>query len=112
MTMPTVMLVVTQGFSARYLLRTGILPRLRERGARVVVLTPNADEPYFRAEMEAAGAVVEPLRAADKTAKRSRLWWLLYHLRNYSLGHAKESPAFVTKYEGFYRRTRASQAYV
>ena len=50
--MPTVMLVVTQGFSARYLLRTGILARLRERGAKVVVLTPNAGEAYFDRSVE------------------------------------------------------------
>ncbi len=110
--MPTVMLVVTQGFSARYLLRTGILARLRERGAKVVVLTPNADEAYFRAEMEAAGVAVELLRAKEQTAQRSSLWWLFYHLRSYSLGDAKHSPAFITKYQGLHARLRKDKPVV
>jgi hypothetical protein len=109
--MPTVMLVVTQGFAARYLLRTGILARLRERGADIVVLAPNADEPYLRAELAAAGATLEPLRAAETTAQRSRLWMLLYSLRTYSLGDPRSSPAFVTKYEGFRRQIRAERPF-
>ncbi|MCJ7565029.1 MAG: hypothetical protein MUP52_10635 [Candidatus Aminicenantes bacterium] len=55
----TVFIAVNMGFSARYLLRTDILHRLLEKRTRVVILTPNAEEPYFREEFEKQGAYVE-----------------------------------------------------
>ena len=58
---PTVFLAVRGGFVPRFLLRTDIVPALRRHGVRVVVLAPNADEPYFRQEFEARGLIVERL---------------------------------------------------
>lgn len=57
----TLFLVVPTGYSARYLLRTDVLPALKEAGARVVILTPNADEEYFRKEFEDVNVFVERL---------------------------------------------------
>jgi hypothetical protein len=46
--------VVTTGFAARMMLRTGITSTLRSRGAQVTVISPNADEAYFQQECDVA----------------------------------------------------------
>ncbi|MDQ3069605.1 MAG: hypothetical protein M3R55_07750 [Acidobacteriota bacterium] len=61
---PTVFLAVRGGFTPRFLLRTDILPTLRAKGVRVVILSPNADETYFRKEFEAEDVFVEKLEVA------------------------------------------------
>lgn len=100
---PTVLLAVHQGFAARWLLRTGVLEGLERAGAKVVVLTPNADEPYLAAEFP--DVVFEPLRATGfEVAKGSKAWWLALHLRMYSLGKGNESEALLSKHAGFHRR--------
>jgi len=51
--MRTVFLAITHGWQARLLLRSSFLSQLFEQGGadlRVVVLSPSADEPYFREE--------------------------------------------------------------
>jgi hypothetical protein len=52
---PHIVFLITQGFAARMMLRTGITNRLRQAGAEVTVLSPNADEPYFQEECKAQG---------------------------------------------------------
>jgi len=54
-----IFLAVHQGFQARYLLRTDILTELKKRLERIVILTPNADEDYFKREFEKDNVVVE-----------------------------------------------------
>lgn len=54
----TILLAVNFGFVARYLLRTDIFCGLKERGLRLVILTPNDDEPYFRQEFEDEGVAL------------------------------------------------------
>jgi hypothetical protein len=105
---PTILLVAQQGFAARYLLRTGIFRTLRAAGARLVVLVPNADEPYLRAEL-GPDVAVEPLRVPPNAPARSRAWTLAYTLRNYTLGHGERSEALQSKYQGFRRRVRGAQ---
>jgi hypothetical protein len=108
----TVFLVVPQGFSARCLLRTEILPTLKAAGCRIVILTPNADEPYMRAEFADEHVRLAPLRAGTQTARSSRVWWLLYHLRRYTLARAWDSRAFVEKYAGLQARIRVRRSVV
>lgn len=108
-TRPTIFLVVHQGFAARYLLRTALFGALRAAGARLVILTPNADEAYMHAEFESDGVAIEPLHADVGQARRSRLWWLLYHLRTYTLAAAAGTQAFQTKYAGFRTRLAAER---
>lgn len=55
----TILIAVNIGFSARYLLRTDIIKRLKKAGTRIVIVTPNADEPYFRKEFEDEAVFVE-----------------------------------------------------
>lgn len=64
---PVIALVVHSGFAARYLLRTKIYRQLCELGARVIILTPNANEPYFREEFENSQTTVVPLDVQDCT---------------------------------------------
>jgi len=105
-TQPTVLLAVHQGFAARFLLRTDVMRTLREAGARIVILTPNADEPYMREEFCAPGVELEPLHGEWEIAQRSRLWWLLLHLRMYSLGRPRESSNFIDNYRLFQAEAR------
>jgi hypothetical protein len=70
---PIVLLVVHSGFAARYLLRTGIYPTLVRLGARILILTPNADEQYFLAEFAHENTTILPLRVEEGSrAYRSR----------------------------------------
>jgi hypothetical protein len=93
----TVFIAVHQGFAARFLLRTGILEELRRAGARVVVLTPNHDEEYIRAELEDEGVVLEPLRAPGLPTG-SRLWSLTFFLRQFTLARGHRAATLQGRY--------------
>jgi hypothetical protein len=93
---PTVALAVQQGFAARLLLRTGILPALRAAGARVVVLAPNHDEAYLRAELP-DDVALEPLRLDAGLPRQAPLWHLLVVLRNHTLGGGHRLSTIRTK---------------
>ena len=43
-----IFLVVHQGFEARYLLRTDIFKEIKKCVEKIVIVTPNADEDYFK----------------------------------------------------------------
>lgn len=103
----TVLLVVEQGFAARFFLRTDVLTTLRAGGARVVVLVPNPDEGYLRAEMAEHDVEVEPLRASREWVARSRPRWLVHNLRTFTLAQARRSPAFLDYYQGFREQVAA-----
>lgn len=105
-------IAVEQGFAARFFLRTDILRVLREAGARVVVLAPNAEEAYLRDELAQAGVELEPLRAQRSVVQRSRPWWLLHNLRTFALGHPQRSPAFLDYYRGFHDQVAADHPLV
>src|SRR5262249_42525823 len=66
-----IVFLVTTGFAARMMLRTGITNRLRAEGAEVTVISPNADEPYCQEECKAQGMNLRqsprfPLRIANR----------------------------------------------
>lgn len=69
---PTIMLVVHNGYAARYLLRTDVLPRVARSGVDVVILAPNVMEEYFRAEFEASNIFLEPYHLEQCRAYRDR----------------------------------------
>ena len=75
MSEPTIFLAVRGGFAPRFLLRTDIVSTPRRRGIRVVILSPNADEPYFRREFEGSGVALEllELAAIEDYARKWRL---------------------------------------
>jgi len=99
---PTVMLAVTHGFAARYLLQTDVLPALRRAGATVVVLAPNAEDPSMLQEYP--GVQFEPLRSGLGRAQRSSLHFFLSHVRMFAL--AGRSGAFLNRWERFEARYR------
>jgi len=57
---PTVLFTIRYGFVARNILRTGVLRRLKAAGARVVVVTPAHNEPYFSDEAQRGGFELFP----------------------------------------------------
>ena len=116
------LLVVHQGFAARFLLRTGILETLQGSGARIVILTPNSGERYINEEFAGPRGSVEQLRSehgprVGRTLFRRRprlrvmpgtgeLWWQVSHLRKYMLGDLDAAPAHREKRERFYDKER------
>lgn len=54
-----IFLVVQQGFGARYLLRTDIFKELKKSVEKIVIVTPNADEDYFRKEFQKDNVHIE-----------------------------------------------------
>jgi hypothetical protein len=55
----TVLFNITHGFQARMLLRSTVAEHLAVAGVRIVVVSPNADEQYFRDELQAKNMVLE-----------------------------------------------------
>ncbi|MCF8031898.1 MAG: CDP-glycerol glycerophosphotransferase family protein [Desulfarculaceae bacterium] len=80
---PTILLSAWRNPSVRYLLYSGVLARLLEAGARVVVLLRDQDLKFYRERLEGSGVVCEPvlLDQALGQLKGTRLgrWLLLAH---------------------------------
>lgn len=77
---------ITHGFQARMLLRTKIAEGLEAAGATMVVVSPNADEPYFRAEFDRPGYVLERMPEHYPKAEKAMVSTRAYFLMNPSLG--------------------------
>jgi len=109
-----IFLVVQQGFGARYLLRTDILNELKKNVEKIVIVTPNANEDYFKQEFQKDNVYIERFKNEKceeflRTSKGQRFFKLIrsfvlngkYDLKTVD-GHykifIKESPAkdFVT----------------
>jgi hypothetical protein len=99
----TIFIAVNSGFGARYLLRSDILPSLVAAGLKVVVLTPNADEDYFRQEFEAAGAVVElfDFEACRAYFLGSQLQIFLKELRWYAMPGRHDQGSLGARFQAF-----------
>jgi hypothetical protein len=72
--------LITDGFAARMMLRTGVPNRLIAAGARVTAISPNANEDYFRRECLQSGINLEQAPEID-----SRLPELFRGYRQYFL---------------------------
>jgi hypothetical protein len=72
-------LVVDQGFSARYLLRSDFFKVLRHSGNRIIILTPNSDEAYMKNEFTDENVLLHhyELEKYAKFIKRSSLHRLI-----------------------------------
>jgi hypothetical protein len=78
----TIFIAVDQGFAARYLLRTDIFKVLKKSGARIVILTPNADEEYFVKEFADNNIFIEPINMkAYKEYSRDKVQTFLHQVR-------------------------------
>ncbi|MFC2001664.1 hypothetical protein ACFLUZ_04065 [Chloroflexota bacterium] len=71
----TVAFTITGGFVARYFLRSGLLDRLSHDGFKILILTPNPEEEYFRKEFERQNVYIEKLETEQIRAfvKKSKL---------------------------------------
>lgn len=68
------------------LLRTDIAEGLERAGATLVVVSPNADEPYFRAEFDRPGYVLEAMPEHYPKAEKAVASTRAYFLMNPTLG--------------------------
>ena len=82
-----IFIYVNQGFTARYLLRSGILETLRKSAAEVVVLSHNGDEKTFKDAYESDNVKVEKFKneSYEDYLKKARVQRILINLRAYVL---------------------------
>jgi len=111
---PVILLVAHHGMAARYLLRTEVFSTLRAGGARIVIVTPNFDEPYMQHEFGGEHVALEPLRTAPEL--RATLPWLvrfvITRVRRYGVANGHRSRAFKNKYDGFRAQENGPRARV
>lgn len=72
-------LLVDQGFSARYLLRSDLFNVLRCSGNRIIILTPNSDESYMKDEFFDENVLIHryEIEKYSNFIKRSRIHRLI-----------------------------------
>lgn len=89
----TIFLVIHSGFAARYLLRTEILPVMKQAGIRIVILTPNAEEDYFQKEFSAPGIHIEKLQSdsCSKYLRGSKVQQLFRRIRMQTQGQPEKN---------------------
>lgn len=86
--------IVSHGFAARTVLHTDVIPRLRQKGLRVAVVSPNAHETHFAELCERVGA------EAHLAPATNRKWQIPYTpLRRYLLEDVRRNPALWAKHE-------------
>src|SRR4051812_34228307 len=84
--MTKILLTITHGFQARMLLRSSVSENLLAAGAELIVLSPNADEPYFRQEFDRPGITLEKLAGRFSRLETNMINMRQYLLMNPSLG--------------------------
>ena len=106
-TRQTLFLVVDQGFSSRYLLRTDIFRTLKNSGAKIVILSPNGDEKYFKKEFEDVNVKVEEMDvdAYERYNNSKNLARLLRRIRWYSTNGKFDTHTVDMRYS-IYRKIR------
>jgi hypothetical protein len=83
-----ILFLLTHGFAARMMIRSGLAKCLLARGARVTVISPNADEPYFQEECRAEGILLKQApRITGRIGRRLRAY------RSYLLADIMNNPA-------------------
>jgi len=98
---PRVLFVIKDGWSARFLLRTDILPSVKEAGAKVGILTPNADEQYFIDEFKDEQTTLYPFDTEELFAylKARPLHGILHVVRSFVVNHQ----ANTSTLDGFFQ---------
>lgn len=92
---PRVLLVAPNGFAARALLRTDVLPTLLDGGARVSVLAPEDDA--LRSELGPRGVALEPLGDVDGLVGASLPRRTFTTLRYFTLGDGRRATTLRVK---------------
>ena len=79
MNIKTIVLVISQGFSSRFILRSAIFSKLKGSGHKVVILSPSSNEEYFTKEFSGENVFHEYYdtdRYRDKNSKLSLVFTL------------------------------------
>jgi hypothetical protein len=85
--------LLNDGFAARTVIRSGVARWLIAAGARVTVISPNADETYFQQECQREGvALHQDPKRGDRIAQRFRVY------RPYFLDDVMNNPALKSKH--------------
>lgn len=80
----TIMLVVNQGFSSRYLLRSEIFQILKTSGLRIVILSPGANDDDFTSEFRHSNVIHELYEPNKYREVNSKVYQFFTHARLYS----------------------------
>jgi hypothetical protein len=80
MTAPRVLISIPNTLSTRNLLRTDVLPLVREAAERVILVAPFADEPAFTSEFLDAGVVSVPMSTYRPGRLERTLRSVIYNL--------------------------------
>jgi len=105
-TQHTIFLIVNHGFSSRYLLRTEIFETLKNSGARIVILSPNGDEEYFKKEFEDENVFIEPLDIEAYQRYYNKFQGFLKGIRLHSTNAKCDNSCVEMRYENL-KRTRS-----
>jgi hypothetical protein len=91
--------LVTDGFAARMMIKSGIAKCLLSQGARVTVISPNTDERYFQEECRADGIMLK--QAAWLSTRRA---WRLRGYRAYLLADVMNNPALKAAHRSIFEK--------
>ncbi len=95
----TIFIAVNQGFASRYLLRTDIFGELKKSGARLVILSPNGDEDYFKKEFEDETVTVERMEVeAYEAYNANRVQRFLRNVRLHTTNGATDTHTVDMRY--------------
>ena len=90
---PDYLFLISNGFSARMICQTDLLPELRRAGLRVGILTADRQDASLRSLADRHGVEIY-----EYDVKRSALNVQLFQLRKYFLNDIRKNPALLEKY--------------
>ena len=85
--------LLTYGFVARMMIRSGVARQLVTQGARVTVISPNADEAYFQQECQ-----IEKISLRREPGSGGRIAHWFRANRSYFLDDVMNNPALKSKH--------------
>ncbi len=104
-----IFLVVNSGFEARYLLRTDIFKELKKQIEKIVIVTPNADEDYFKQEFQKDNVHIEGLNSkkCEEFLRKSRGQLSFQLIRGFVLNGKYDLTTVDGRYEIFIKESPA-----
>jgi CDP-glycerol glycerophosphotransferase (TagB/SpsB family) len=109
--MKTIMLVINQGFTTRYLLRSNIFHILKRSGVRIIILSPAAKENYFIKEFFGENVYHELYEPKKYRDKKSKIYQFFTHARLYSF-NSKYYNNFTNYWRVQYFKSRENVSFV
>jgi len=104
-----IFLVVNQGFEARYLLRTDIFKEIKKHVEKIVIVTPNADEDYFKQEFQKDNVYVERFKnkKCEEFLKKSKGQRFFKFVRSFVLNGKYDIKSVDDYYKIFIKESSA-----